>query len=396
LQALRQADSTSLPPDQADVLQQLYEPLVEAQTLETDAKVQNQICENISGLLMRPDWRERIRQARQQIPAQADGGPPIPLAEVLTQSRSSQVVESLTTIYQLERAGYLRSAMEEAFFALQYAPTYLPLHVMIAELLLKQGLTEEARMKFLAVAESYSTRGEARRALGLFKRVIELSPLELGPRMQLINLLTSMGRNEEALNEYMDFAEVYYNLADRENAHKTYEEALKLAQQTMSDRTWHVRILHRMADIDVQSLDWKQALRAYEQIRSIQPEDEEARAHLIELNFRLGQEARGLGELDNYLGFLESKGHTGKSLKFLEGLVQEEPNRVGLLRRLAERYYKAGRSSEAISLLDNTGEALMQSGDIKGAIQVVEMILALRPANASEYQALLLQLRGQG
>jgi tetratricopeptide (TPR) repeat protein len=214
--------------------------------------------------------------------------------------------------------------------------------------------------------------------------------------MQLINLLTSMGRNEEALNEYMDFAEVYYNLADRENAHKTYEEALKLAQQTMSDRTWHVRILHRMADIDVQSLDWKQALRAYEQIRSIQPEDEEARAHLIELNFRLGQEARGLGELDNYLGFLESKGHTGKSLKFLEGLVQEEPNRVGLLRRLAERYYKAGRSSEAISLLDNTGEALMQSGDIKGAIQVVEMILALRPANASEYQALLLQLRGQG
>jgi tetratricopeptide (TPR) repeat protein len=114
------------------------------------------------------------------------------------------------------------------------------------------------------------------------------------------------------------------------------------------------------------------------------------------LNFRLGQEARGLGELDNYLGFLESKGQTGKSLKFLEGLVQEEPNRVGLLRRLAERYYKAGRSSEAISLLDNTGEALMQSGDIKGAIQVVEMILALRPANASEYQALLLQLRGQG
>ena len=393
LQALRHADASSVEPEQSDVLLQLYEPLVEAQGLETDTQVQNRVCENISSLLMRTDWSAHIRQAREQIPNQIDGGPPVPLAEILTQSRSSQIVESLSTIYSLARGGYLRSAMEEAFFALQYAPTYLPLHVMMGEMLMKQGQTEEAMSKFLAVAESYSTRGEARRAINLYRRVIELAPLEIDPRMQLIGILTSMGQNEEALNEYMEFAEVYYSLADLAQSHKTYEEALQLAQKTMSDRTWQVRILHRMADLDMQSLDWRPALRAFEQIRSIQPDDEKARSNLIEVNFRMGQEARGLAELDNYLGFLESKGQGSKAIKVLEGLVQEEPKRVGPLRRLAERYYKQGRVDETINLLDGAGDTLIEAGDTKGAIQVIEMIVALRPPNISEYQQLLIQLK---
>jgi tetratricopeptide (TPR) repeat protein len=393
LQALRHADAASVSAEQADALLQLYEPLVEAQSLEPDTKMQAQVCENISSLLMRPDWRDHIAQARQQLPNQADGGPPIPLAEILTQARSSMVVESLSTIYQLDRAGYARSAMEEAFFALQYAPTYLPLHVMMGELLIKQGQNEEAMKKFLAVAESYSTRGEARRAIGLFRRVIELAPVELDPRMQLINLLTSMGQYEEALNEYIDFAEVYYSLADLENARKTYVEALQLTQQFKTDRSWQVRILHRMADIYQQSMDWKSAVRAFEQIRTVQPDDEKARSNLIELNFRLGQEARALAELDNYLGLLDGYKQQAKGMKFLQGLVDENPKRVGLLRRLAERYFRAGRTSEAISLLDVAGDTLIQAGDINGAIQVIEMILALRPANASEYQALLVQLK---
>jgi len=394
LQALSQADAASVQEEQAELLQQLYEPLIEAQGLEGDAQVHQQVCENISSLLMQPGWREQIRQARQQLPQQIDGGPPVPLAEILTQSRSSHVVESLSTIYQLDRAGYIRSAMEEAFYALEYAPTYLPLHVMMGELLLKQERIDEAIGKFMAVAQSYRSRGEARRAIGLYRRVLEHAPLALEPRMRLIELLTSTNQSEEAISEYIEFAEVYYNMADLENARKTYAQALSLARQSRLDPSWQVRILHRMADIFQQSLEWKEAMLAFEQIRTIQPEDEKARSQFIELSFRMGQESRGLGELDNYLGYLDKKGKSQESLQFLERLAQDHPQRIGLLRRIAERYYKAGRAGDAISLLDDAGEKLIQSGDVNSAIQAIEMILALRPPNADDYQNLLLQLRG--
>jgi len=395
LEALRLADSGSLPKEQADVLDQLYEPLVEAQSQESDAHLQQQVCENISGLLMRADWQEHIRQARQQLPIQTDGGPPVPLAEILTQARSSQIVESLTTIYQLEHAGKLRSAMEEAFFALQYAPTYLHLHITIGELLLKQGQVDEAIQKFLIAAQSYATRGEARRAINLYRRVIELAPVELEPRLHLIELLTSMGQSEEALSQYMEFAEVHYSMADLEQARKAYAEALRLAQQSNVESSWQVRLLHRLADIDLQSLNWRLALRAYEQIRGLDPVDVEARTRLVELNFRIGQEARGLAELDNYLDYLETRGHRDQAVKFLEEQVREQPKRAGLLQRLAVRYQQMGRTKEAVARLDTAGELLMKAGDVPGAIQIVEMILSLHPANASDYQRLLLQLRSK-
>jgi len=37
-----------------------------------------------------------------------------------------------------------------------------------------------------------------------------------------------------------------------------------------------------MADIDVQSLDWREALRIYEQIKTMKPDDPRARASLID------------------------------------------------------------------------------------------------------------------
>ena len=58
-------------------------------------------------------------------------GQALPLAEILLQAQSSQVIDSMNTINQLARNGQLRTAMDEAFFALTGAPSYLPLHMLI-------------------------------------------------------------------------------------------------------------------------------------------------------------------------------------------------------------------------------------------------------------------------
>ncbi|MGD9091433.1 MAG: tetratricopeptide repeat protein [Anaerolineales bacterium] len=394
MEALRWADAAVVPEDQADDLRELYDPLVEAQSQVADKDAHEQLCENISEILMQPRWRVRLRSARQQLPSQANGGPPVPLAEILTQARSSNIVGSISTIHELDQAGLFHSAMEEAFFALQFAPTYLPLHAYMGELLLKQDQVQPAIDKFHVVAKSFHTRGEGQRSIDFYRRIVELTPLEIEPRISLIEQLVALDQIEEALTEYMDFAEIYYRMADLDRARSTYNEALTLAQQSNVDIAWRIRILHRIADIDQQSLDWRQALRIYEQIRLAQPDDDKARLNIVDLNFRLGQEDKALTELDNFCIYLQKMGNDDASLAFLENLVREDPERVIVRHRLAQQYHKLGRTEEAIAQLAAVVDILADNDNREGAIQVLQAILALKPDNAVEYQNKLKQFRG--
>jgi tetratricopeptide (TPR) repeat protein len=287
------------------------------------------------------------------------------------------VVESLSAIHQLAEAGMLGSAIEEAYFALQHAPTYLPLHVTISDLLVQQGHLPEAISKLMVVARTYSIRGETRRAIALYHRLTELAPMDLTARANLIDLLVTLGKVDEALEEYINLAQVHYDLANLDQARKTFVQALQLTRREQ-DRAWRVRLLHRIADIDLQSLDWRQALRLFEQIRDLQPEDEKARQKLVELNYRLGQESQALAELDHYITFLKNAGQKESAVSFLETVLLDLFDRP--LVRLRLGAVRSGRAvGEAISQLDAAGEGYLQAGDRDSGSRV-KAILALNPS----------------
>src|SRR5690349_223421 len=306
LEALRLADAMVVPPEQAEEISQMYEPLIEAQASQTDELSLKRLCDNINEMLMRQNWRDHLFKSREQMPKSQDGDMPMPLAEVILQAQSSQVLEAINHVHQLARAGSFRTAMEEAFQALTYAPTYLPLHTLIGDLLVRENHTEEAIAKFNVVAQAYSVRGEAAQSAKMLRRVVQLSPMDMVARSKLIDQLVARGQVDDAIREYLELADIYYRLAELDNARKTYTNALRFVQQANADRTWNVHILQRMADIDMQKLDWKQALRVFEQIRTLRPDDESIRKNLIELNLRLGQPAQANAELENYITYLKT------------------------------------------------------------------------------------------
>jgi len=102
--------------------------------------------------------------------------------------------EAMKNINELARANYLRSAMDEAFHTLLYAPTYLPLHILIGELLIREGRRPEAILKFSSVANAYSVRGEGAQATNVLRRVIQLAPMDLGLRNRLVDQLQANNR----------------------------------------------------------------------------------------------------------------------------------------------------------------------------------------------------------
>jgi tetratricopeptide (TPR) repeat protein len=395
LEALRIADSESVPADQAEELSQLYEPLIESFIHLSDSKLQKRICENISKMLIRPDWRDQIQRARQQLPVQPVGSAPVPLAEMLTEATSSQLVESLAKVNQLARSNKLLSAMEEAYYALKFAPTYLPLHICIGDLLVQENRVPEAVLKYSLVAKSYSARGEANRAISLMKRVTELSPVDMEARNSLIDLLMARGKAQDTMQEYTKLAETYYNLADLAMARKTYSVAYRFAQQSNIDRDTKVKLMHRMADIDMQSFDWRNAIRVFEQIRTMEPDDEKARGMLFDLNIRMGQQNQAMSELDNYLNHLIGVHRTTEALEYLNSKIHENQSQPALYRRLAEIYRLLGRPEEAINQLEMSKELYIQAGNRKAAIESLTLILALNPPNVNIYQRMLVELQAE-
>src|SRR5512134_3512211 len=362
LEALKLADGMIVPPEQADEIRQMYEPLIEAQAMEKDEAALKRLCDNVNEMLMRKNWRDHLYRAREQMPRTQDGDMPMPIAEVILQAQSSQVLEAISHVHQLARSGQLRSAMEEAFHALIYAPTYLPLHTLMGDLLIRENHTEEAIAKFNTVAQAYSVRGEAAQAAKMLRRVIQLAPMDMVARSKLIDQLVARGQVDDAIREYLELADIYYRLAELDKARRTYTTALRVVQQANADRNWNIHILQRMADIDMQRLDWKQAIRVYEQIRTLRPDDEGVRKNLIDLSLKLGQPAQANAEIENYLTYLHTHSRSEQGIKFVQELLEERPNDVVLRRALAQLYQQAGRVEDAVAQLDGLAEAMLSAG----------------------------------
>jgi tetratricopeptide (TPR) repeat protein len=393
LEALKLADSMTVPAERSDEIRQLYEPLIESQEGQKDEAANRRLSESVAKMLVRSDWRDEVHRTREQMRQTQEGEMPAPLAQVILQAQSSSVLESVNRVHQLARMGSLRSAMDEAFDALQQAPTYLPLHSLMGDLLIQEGRTQDAITKFAVVADAYSVRGEVAQATKLLRRIIQLAPMDLTARTRLIDQLVARGQTDDAIKEYLELADLYYRLAELDIARKTYTTALRLVQQASADRAWNVHILQRMADIDMQRLDWKQALRVFEQIRTLRPDDDGIRRQLIELYMRMGQQAQALAELEGFLTYLETNGLGETSILFLEELVKEYQDMPIFRRALAEQLHQAGRTSEAIQHLDALGESLLETGKKKEAVEVINQILRMNPPNVGDYRTLLQQIQ---
>jgi tetratricopeptide (TPR) repeat protein len=219
--------------------------------------------------------------------------------------------------------------------------------------------------------------------------------MDLNARNQLISLQKELGFYDEAIEEQVNLAGVYYNLADLSRAREVYLDAYKIAQESGADRELKVKILYHLADIELQSLDWKHAEEIYTQIQSIKPDDHLATEKLIEIRLRLGQDEQAKIEISDYLSFMDVTGDEQSPQDYLDKLVAEYPDRIYLRQKKAELHLKFGQIDRAIQEYDQIGELLLEADDRQGAVDAIEKIIALDPPNKSEYQELIENLSAE-
>jgi tetratricopeptide (TPR) repeat protein len=392
INVLKIVDLKTVQHGQADRLIQLYENLANSLMTQGERDQATDFSNALVEFLSHKGWEDKVKEARRRLDSISDAGMMI-LGDVMT-AGSERVLESLYLSQEYTRRKMFNTAIEETYRAIQLSPDYLPAHIQLAEALAKQGRRRTAAVKFATIGDTYRVRDDVNSAAMAYEKVVELMPLDLSARGQLIDLLKHHGQFDRAMEHYLALGDAYYQLAQADKARDTYQEAMKLVPRLFSDGDkWKVRILRQIADIDMQRLDWGRALGTYKELRQLDPKDETTAINLVGLYYRVGQVSSAIRELDKYLNQLVHSGRGMKVVAILEDMVSQRPADANLVERLSRLYIQQKRQQKAIDLLDKLGEAQLEAGDNERAIITIEKIVQLNPPNVASYEQLITQLR---
>ena len=393
VEALKAIDLDITSQDRADDIIQSYEDLAGSRELKGDGRETEEFVNSLINFLRDSDWKHKIMEARRKLDSLAKGGITPILAEFLRVPRGERLLDIMTSsqVYLENDMPYV--ALQECYRAMEVAPTYLPLHLRLAEIFAHQGKVEEAVSKYAAVADAYLMRDNSRRAMEVYRRALLVAPMNLSMRERLIDLLVDHDQIDLALEQYLALGGGYYRLARVDEALQKYEEALLLVHRTATTRDWEVRILHRVADLHMQRIHWKRAVTIYEKIKRLSPDDEEARLRLIDLRYKLGQGDIALRELDSLIVYYGKEFQ--KTIKALRELVDSKPQDIPLRSRLGRICIEAGMKEAAIAELDTLGELQLEAGRRRDAMDTLRTIISLKPREKEGYTQLLRELSEQ-
>lgn len=392
VEVLRSIDLSVAGPGQNGRVNELYNHFVTGLVSEGEPERSANFIDAVIEFLDRKKWESHVQAAREKLDSLSAGGRFIILGDMLT-AGSAQVLESLALSQEYARRAQFDTAVEEAYWAIQLSPNYLPGHLQLAELMAQQDRMEIAVEKYVTIGRTFQIRGDINGAVDTYERAIELSPLDLQTREQLIDLLTKSGQKDRAVEHYLAMGDTYYNLAQVDEARATYVKALRLTSDGTSDQELRTRLLKLIADIDMQRLDWRRALAAMSELSASNPDNEEMSLSLIDLLYKVDRPDSALQEVDRLFVQLVRSGRGTRIEGILEELIEQHTTDVGLIERLTRLYAQQGRRQEAINLLDQLGEAQLDAGNTQAAIGTIEKILELNPPNVASYNQLLIRLR---
>lgn len=395
LAALKAVDLTTVEAPRAESLRHVYTSLAESIIDPNKPEKNRALCESLSNFLGQPNWLEQIQQARQSLDRLTDSETVLSLAELVSRPNATGILQSVTRAqsYQQKKAFY--RAQEELFHTIGQAADYLPLHHLLGDILLENDNFDQGIAKFRAIARTYETRGQHAQALSTYREIMQLFPLDVETQQKMIHLYLQQRRFEEAMAQQLQMADAYYQLAQVEEARETYETALGLAPQARNEQEWRARILHHIANLDEQRLNWRDAIKSYEEIVRIHPEDEESYIALFRLYPRVGKARLGVNALDRLIHSHLKKRDIKRVLSLLENLIEEDPQNIPLRARITQLYTKLGQREKAIGHLDVLGDLQLEAGKKKAAIKTIETILSLKPPDRNAYADLYRELAGR-
>jgi pilus assembly protein FimV len=240
------------------------------------------------------------------------------------------------------------------------APAELAPLERLADLYVQQGVLSEARPLFLQIAEAHLKANRAPKAVEVLHRLLEVEPDNPRVQMRLAELYNVMGLKKEAAQTYFAYAQRLFDRGEAGEAEKLIERAIGVDGGNAPSLLLKAKIL-AMAE-----------------------KTEEAIA-ILEKH----PEADAGGEVTNLLVELEiNSNQLEKAADRARNQMVRGSAHSGLLQRVAETFIESGKAREALPLLRELRDPLIETSEQDKFLKLLSSAIEKLPDNTEPLELL--------
>jgi len=186
----------------------------------------------------------------------------------------------------------------------------------VGDLFARQGDMPQAIEYFERLAQVYLSDGFNSKAIAIYKKIAKLAPNELAPLERLADLYVQQGVLSEARPLFLQIAEAYLKANKSQKA---------------------LEVLHRLLDVE--------------------PDNLRVQMRLAELYNVMGQKKEAAQTYLAYAQRLFDRNEMDEAVKLIERALEVDSSNAGAMLLKAKALSTAGKSSQAISILESHPEA---------------------------------------
>jgi tetratricopeptide (TPR) repeat protein len=204
------------------------------------------------------------------------------------------------------------------------------------------------KQKVLSAAEKYVQQGKMQNAIAEYEKVLKADPKDLTVTNTVGDLYSRLGEADKATESFKIVGDAYANQGFTVKAIAMYKKISKLKPSLES--------VLKLAELYTQQGLFNDARAQYLQV---------------------AEEFLKSGELDN-------------AVRIFQKILEMDPENTNMRVRLAEVYVRLGKKNDAWQIFSAAAETLRSKGNLNGAEEVLQRMLTLDPGNS---YALLMQGR---
>jgi tetratricopeptide (TPR) repeat protein len=272
--------------------------------------------------------------------------------------------------------GKMQNAIAEYEKVIKADPKDLTVTNTIGDLYSRLGETDKATECFKTVGDAYATQGFTVKAIAMYKKISKLKP-SLESVLKLAELYTQQGLFNDARAQYLQVAEEFLKSGELENAVRIFQKILEMDPE---NTTMRVRLAEVYVRLGKKNEAWQIFSAAAETLRAKGnlPGAEEVLQRMLTLD-----PGNGYALLMQGRNLLEA-GDAEAAIESLQKVPDLDSNPEGL-RDLLKAYLKNGRLSDAgtlasklltvhndLAAISTFADALMQAGQYENALQVYD------------------------
>jgi tetratricopeptide (TPR) repeat protein len=282
--------------------------------------------------------------------------------------------KTLSAAEKYVQQGKIQNAITEYEKVVKNDPKDLTVTNTVGDLYSRLGEADKATECFKTVGDAYATQGFTVKAIAMYKKISKLKP-SLEGVLKLAELYTQQGLFNDARAQYLQVAEEFLKANELDNAVRIFQKILEMDPENTNMRVRLAEVYVRLGKKDEA---WKIFSAAAETLRAkgSLSTAEEVLQRMLTLD-----PGNGYALLMQGRNMLEA-GDADGAIECLQKVSNLDSNPDGL-RDLLKAYLKSGRLSDAGTLasklltvhndlpaISSFADALMQAGQYENALQV--------------------------